>query len=297
MVELVDMLGLGSSSVWSKGSSPFFGIFQKNMLTLLLGYTFSVIFEDSVIKLLKNNFYFRALTFSGASVCWFYQEHVRRDYDMTGAKKLTSEHTFRYKVFIQVLLVCRYFCSYTHIVSVLEFGTLSLLFSFYSVVLINHYLPQFKIVERITTNNYSKFFVLGLRSIKREFIKMRRLTLNEKFLLSLLLLVFRCGVLKTYFWLDFLIFFRPFFLLVSLFTIVFSIFLPYYLIYSFLIPNYPKNIALLIKVLTKKSIFYLLLSLVSIILMVFDIDIQSILNENFFKETFFKILFFLVQIS
>ena len=291
------MLGLGSSSLRSKGSSPFFGTFKKNMWTLLLGYTFSVIFEDSAIKLFENNFYFRVLTFPGACIGWLYQEHVRRDYDMTGAKKFTLEHAFRFRVFTQILFVCKYYCAYTHLISILEFGTFLLLFGLYSAILINHYLPQLKIVERISTNNYLKFFSFGVRRMKSVFIKMRYSTLNEKLFFSTLFLLFRCGFLKTYFWLDFFVFFRLFFIVTSLFTITFSIFLPNYLIYNILIPKYPKNVALLIKVLIKKLIFYLLLLLVSIILIVSDIDIHNILNENFFKEIFFKTLFFLVQVS
>ena len=267
------------------------------MLALLLGYTFSVIFEDSVIKLFKNNFYFRVLTFPGACVGWLYQEHVRRDYNMTGAKKFTLEHAFRYRVFTQILLVCKYFCTYTHLVSILEFGTFFLLFGLYSVILINHYLPQFKKAERISANNYLKFFLQGIRRIKSEFIKIRYLPSNEKIFYSILFLLIKCGFLRTYFWLDFFVFFRLFFLIISLFILAFSIFLSSYLIYNLLIPNYPKNIALLIKVLTKKLIFYLMFLLVSVMLIVSDIDIQNIFNENFFKEIFFKTLFFLVRIS
>jgi hypothetical protein len=267
------------------------------MLALLLGYTFSVIFEDSVIKLFKNNFYFRVVTFPGACIGWLYQEHVRRDYDMTGAKKFTLEHTFRYRVFTQILLVCKYFCAHTHLTSILEFGTFLLLFGLYSAILISYYLPQFKIAERISTNNYLKFFLLGIRKIKSEFIKIRYYTLNEKLFFSTLFLLLRHGFLKTYFWLDFFVFFRLLFLIVSLFIMILFIFLSNYLIYNFLIPHYPKNIALLLKVLIKKLIFYLFLLFVSIMLIVSDIDIQSVCNENFFKEIFFKVLFFLVQIS
>lgn len=266
------------------------------MWTLLLGYTFSVIFEDSVIQLFQNNFYFRVLTFPGACVGWFYQEHVRRDYEITGAKKFLLEHTFRYRVFIQTLLVCKYFCGYTHVTSILEFGTFLLLFGLYSTIFINHYSPQLKIVERITVNNYLKFYLLGTRWLKTKFIKMRYLTLNEKLFFSISFLLFRCFS-KTYFWLDFFVFFRLFFLIVSPCILIFSCFLLNYLIYNFLIPNYPKNAALLIKLLIKKFIFYLLLTVVFIMLIVSDIDIQNIFNENFFKETFFKILLFFVQIS
>lgn len=266
------------------------------MLTLLLGYIFSVIFEDSVIQLFQYDFYFRILTFSGACVGWFYQEHVRRDYEITGAKKFILEHTFRYKVFTQILLVCKYFCGYTHVTSILEFGTFLALFGLYCVIFINHNSPQLKRVERITVNNYLRFYLRGVYQAKNMLIKIRHLTLNEKLFFSVSFLLIRY-LLKTYFWLDFFVFFRLFFLIASPCILIFSCFLLNYLIYNYSIPNYPKNVALLIKLLAKKIIFYSLLVLVSITLILSDIVIQHILNENFFKEIFFKILFFLVQIS
>lgn len=267
------------------------------MLTLLLGYSFSVIFDDSIIKLFKNSCSFRILTYTGAGVGWLYQEHIRTKYDMSGAKKFTLEHEFRYRVLTQILLICKYFCVYTHLVSTLELGTLLLLLGFYSTIIVRSHILQFKIVERVFFSNYLKLIFLEICCIKAYFIKILDLPLNDKIFFISLFFLFRYGFLKIYFWLDFFIVIRPFIFLSFMFIVVFSIFLPNYIIYNFLVYNSPKNIALLIKVITKKFIFYFLLFFVFIKLIVSDIDVQNTLNENFFKEIFFKSILFFVEIS
>ena len=298
------MLGLGSSSLQSKGSSPFFGNFKNKMWTLILGYSFSVIFEESFYKLFKNECSYRSiitgtryLTYPEAVVGWFYQEHIKPKYDLTGAKKFSLEHEFRYEILTQILFVWKYFCTYIQVLSILEFGTFLLLFSLYFSIMIKNYSPKFKVFEQISSNNYLKWILLGIRWVKFELVKTRYLSLNEKIFLSVLFFLFKSVFFKTYFWLDFFIFFRFFFIITFLFVAVFSIFLPNYLIYHYLIYNFSKNLALIIKLVAKKLFVCFLLALVIIGLVVVDIDVPVVENDNFFKEAFFKILFFFVHIS
>ena len=98
------------------------------MWTLLLGYSFSVIFEESFYKLFKNDFSYRNviscdryLTYLEAGVGWLYLEHVKLKYDLTGAKKFILEYEFRCEILTQILFVLKYFCTYMHILSILEF--------------------------------------------------------------------------------------------------------------------------------------------------------------------------------
>lgn len=274
------------------------------MWTLLLGYSFSVIFEESFYQLFKNDCSYRNiitgdryLTYPEASVGWFYQEHVKPKYDLTGAKKFILEHEFRYIILTQVLFVFKYFCTYMHILSILEFGTFLLLFGVYFSILIKHYSPKFKVVERISSTNYLKWIFRGVRWTRAKLVKMIYLPLNEKIFFSVSFFLFKYVLLKTYLWLDFFVFFRLFFIIIVLYITVFSIFLPNYLIYSYLLYNFSKNLALIIKLVTKKLLTCSLLALVILVLIVVDIEVPIIENANFFKEAFFKILFFLVYIS
>jgi hypothetical protein len=274
------------------------------MLTFLLGYSFSALFEESVYKLFKNECSYRSLTTSAryltypeASVGWLYQEYIKLKYDLTGAKKFTLEHEFRYIILTQIILIWKYFCTYMHILSILEFGTFLVLFGVYFSIIIKLYSPKLKVIERITADNYLKWFSLGLRWIKVKLVKIRYLPLNEKIFRSVLLFLFKYLFLKTYFWLDFFVFFRFFFIITFFFIIMLSIFLLYYLIYIYLLYNFSKNLALIIKLVSKKLLICFLLALAIIGLIVVDFDVPIIDNENFFKEVFFKVIFFLVQVS
>ena len=267
------------------------------MWILLLGYLFSVLFEDSVVRFFLYDFYYRIITYSGGGVGWLYHEYLRPQHGMGGAKKFTLDHDLRHRVYTQIILIGKHFCVYTHLISILELGTLSLLWGLYGSILIEHFSQQFKAVERISTNNYYILIRRKIRWIKSEFTKMRHLTLNDKIFFSALFFLFRYGFLKTYFWVDFFVLLRPLFIIFIVITILFSVFLPNYLIYNCLISNFPKNAALLIKMFTKKLILCFLFLLVFIALIVSDLDEYSVVNENFFKEFFFKITLFVVYIS
>lgn len=274
------------------------------MWTLLLGYLFSVIFEESFYQLFKNDCSYRDLitcdrylTYLEAGVGWLYQEHVKPKYDLTGAKKFILEYEFRCDILTQILFVFKYFCIYMHILSILEFGTFLLLWGVYFSILSKHYSSKFKVVERISSTNYLKWVFLGVRWVKAKLIKLRYLPLNEKIFLSVLFFLFQYVFLKTYLWLDFFVFFRFFFIGTLLFVILFSIFLPNYLIYNYLLYNFSKNLALIIKLVTKKLLICYLLVLVILRLIMVDFEVPALENANFFKEAFFKILFFLVYIS
>jgi hypothetical protein len=274
------------------------------MLTLLLGYSFSVIFEESCYQLFKNNCSYRNLitsdrylTYLEASVGWFYQEHVKPKYDLTGAKKFILEYGFRCNILTHALFVFKYFCTYMHILSILEFGTFLVLWSVYFSILIKHYSSKFKVIGRISSTNYLKWIFLGVRWTRVKLIKIRYLPLNEKIFFIVLFFLFKYVFLKTYLWLDFFVFFRLFFIGTLLFVILFSIFLPNYIIYNYLLYNFSKNLALIIKLVTKKLLICYLLMLVILGLIMIDFSILALENANFFKESFFKILFFLVYIS
>lgn len=274
------------------------------MWTLLLGYLFSVNFEESFYKLFKNECYYRNITTSAryltypeAIAGWLYQEYVKPKYNLTGAKKFISEHDFRYNILTQIIFILKYFFTNIHILSILEFGTFLILFCVYLLIFIKHYSLKFKVVKRISSNNYLKWIHIGIRWAKVKLVQIIYLPLNDKIVFSVLFFLFKYVFFKTYLWLDFFVFFRLFFTITILFIIVFSIFLPNYLIYNYLLYNFSKNLALIIKLVVKKLFICFLLALAIIGLIVIDIDISIIDNENFFKEAFFKTLFFLVYIS
>lgn len=274
------------------------------MWTLLLGYLFSVSFEESYYKLFKNECSYRSLvtsarylTYLEAIAGWFYQEHVKPKYNLTGAKKFILEHEFRYNILTQIVFILKYFFTYMHVLSILEFGTFLILFGVYFSIFIKHYSPKFKVIERVSTNNFLKWIYIGIRWTKVELVRIRYLSLNEKIFLSVLFFSFKYILFNTYFWLDFFVFFRLFFIITFLYISLFFIFLPNYLIYNYLIYNFSKNLAFIIKLFVKKLLIYFLLALVIIGLIVVDINVPIIENENFFKEAFLKILFFLVHIS
>jgi hypothetical protein len=191
------------------------------MWILLLGYLFSVLFEDSVVRFFLYDFYYRIITYSGGGVGWLYHEYLRPQHEISGAKKFTLDHDLRYRVYTQIILISKHFCFYTHLISILELGTLSLLWGLYGFILVEYFSQQFKAVERISTNNYFKLILRKIRWIKSEFTKLRHLTLNDKIFFSALFFLFRYGFSKTYFWLDFFVLFRPLFIVFIVITIFF----------------------------------------------------------------------------
>ena len=274
------------------------------MWTLLFGYFFSVNFEESFYKLFKNECFYRSLTtnarylsYPEAIAGWLCQEHVKSKYNLTGAKKFILEHEFRYNILTQIVFILKYFFTYVHVLSILEFGTFLILFGVYFSIFIKHYSPKFKVIERISTNNCLKWIHIVIRWTKVELIKIRHLSLNEKTIFSVLFFSFKYIFFKTYLWLDFFIFFRLFFIITFIYISLFSIFLPNYLIYNYLLYHFSKNLALIIKLFAKKLLICFLLLLVVIKLIMVDIDVTIIENENFFKEAFFKTILFLVHIS
>jgi hypothetical protein len=119
-------------------------------------------------------------------------------------------------------------------------------------------------------------------------------TFYETVLYSFIFFLIRYGFFKVYSWKDLLFIIRPIFYLIFILFILYSLFMFCYLFYLTIMNKIHKNIALILKVISKKITVYFLYLFIILKLIVFDIEIQNLTNENFFKEIFFKVLLFLI---
>ena len=275
------------------------------MWTILTGYLLSNVFENQTVKLFKNQFSNKTLSLSGIVIGWLFQEHTKEELDMTGGKRFILERDFRNRFLAQSFKIFRNLLLYPHLITVLELGTFLLLFGLFFIVVTKLYLPKFKVakqkfindflkptLQRIHFSNYqsSKNYDIFINNFLIYVYLNWSLSFNCATLFSCFFILFKYGFLKIYFWFDLFFIFRPVILIIFLLYTIFSIFWLNYLIYTYFIYCFPKNIALLIKILTKKFIFYFSCLWVFIELLIYDINTQNLVTDNFFKEIFFKII-------
>ena len=269
------------------------------MWTLLVGYVLSSIFENQTVKLFENLFSNKNLMLIGIIVGWFFQEFTPEEYGIPGGKKFIIDYDYRYRTITQMLLITKRFLFYIHLVSILELGTLLVLIGLYCFILKN--IQFFKIdILRIKIKRVMIFIKNIIKDIDLPEFKISRLwsfwtwTFYETVLYSFIFFLIRYGFFNIYSWKDLLFIFRPIFYFLFLLFVLYSLFLFCYLFYLSIMNKIYKNIALLLKIISKKIIVYFLYWFLILKLIVFDIEIQNLTNENFFKEIFFKVLLFLI---
>jgi len=269
------------------------------MWTLLVGYVLSSIFENQTVKLFENLFSNKNLMLIGIIVGWFFQEFTPEEYGIPGGKKFIIDYDYRYRTITQMLLITKRFLFYIHLVSILELGTLLVLIGLYCFILKN--IQFFKTDSLIIKIKRVIIFIKNIiKDIDLPEFKISRFwsfwtwTFYETVLYSFIFFLIRYGFFKVYSWKDLLFIIRPIFYLIFILFILYSLFMFCYLFYLAIMNKIHKNIALILKVISKKITVYFLYLFIILKLIVFDIEIQNLTNENFFKEIFFKVLLFLI---
>ena len=279
------------------------------MWIFLLGYIFSVLFESRLIKFFEhNNFFRKTVTFSGSAVAWLYQEHLRSLYDIsnktrifshdtTGAKKFITELRFRCEIINQILNLHKYFWLKIHLPHILEVGTVLVLFCFVIIVLFKLYFSELKAMIRIFIKNYYKLVKFILYSIKFSFCNFYNLRVNDKLFFGLLVFTLKHRCFSIYFNLDFFVMFKPFVLLLIVLVSVMFVLLFNYVVYLYILSNFPKNIAIILQLISIKSIFYVLLVLFLGVFVMLNLGTQMYIVENIFKENLLKLVVFYLYVK
>lgn len=273
------------------------------MWTLLTGYLLSIFFKFQIIELFKNQFSNETLSFGGILLGWFFQEYTREEFEFTSGKRFMLERDFRNRLFTQSFKIFRNLIIYPHLITTLELGTFLLLFGGGAIVLIKIHWPKFikyknKITELVNnvgfrnTKNYENF-------LNKTFIFLYThwgLKFNDIILFFSLGFIFKYGFLKTYFWYDTMFIFRPIFFLIFITFGLFSFVYINFIVYLYVLHNFSKNLALLLKLLTTKLIFSTITVGFYLVLFFNDLNVQNLTTENFFKEVFFKNFIIFYQI-
>jgi hypothetical protein len=269
------------------------------MWTLLTGSILSSIFENQTVKLFEDLFSNEKLILIGIIVGWFFQEFTTEEYGIPGGKKFMIDYDYRYRTITQMVLITKKFLFYIHLVSFLEFGTFLILIGLYFVILRRFALFNVKIIK-IKIKKAISFMTNILKDIDLPGFKISRLwsfwtwSFNDTVLFYFMFFLIRHGFFKVYSWKDFLFILRPVLYLIFFLFVFYSVFLLCYLVYLCFMNRLIINIALILKVITKKILAYFCYLYVLIDLAVSDIEIENLSNENFFKESFFKVLLFLI---
>lgn len=260
MMELVDMLGLGSSSFFRiRVQIPFL----VNMWTLISGQVISYIFEYLILKLIKNNFSNKNMYLVQIIFGWLFQEHVREDFNMTGGKRFMLKRDFRNRFITQSVKVIRNVIFWIHCITTIELGTWLIL---------------------LVTLFYLIYLELIVTKKKTEYV------FTEHFIFILLLFIITQGC-KIYGLFDIFFIFRPFMIAITMFFIIFIILWFNYLFYIVLL-KISKTLSLIIRLFVNKINFSLIFFLMVSFLFVASITQENINNENFFHEFALRAVFF-----
>lgn len=264
------------------------------MWTLLTGYLLSTFFEYQTIELFENKFSNETLSFWGILLGWLFQEYTREEFEFTGGKRFMLESDFRNRLFTQSLKIIRNLIAYPHLITILELGTFWALFGFFFTILIKIYWPKLKktITKLLNKKNYT--YTKNYEDIiSKSFLFIYsnwRFKFSDIILFFSLGFIFKHGFFKIYFWYDTFFIFRPIFLILFIIFELFAFFFINYLIYTYIIYNFFKNLALVLKLFTTKLTIYFLNIGFWLILSLHDLNLQNLTTENFLKEVFFKII-------
>jgi hypothetical protein len=251
-MELVDMLGLGSSSLKRIGVQVPFLV--KNMWTLISGQLISYIFEYLILKLFKDKFSNKNMTLAQITFGWLFQEHVREDFNMTGGKRFMLKRDFRNRFITQSIKVIRNVIFWVHTITTIELGTWLIILAalFYLIYL-----------ELITKQ-------------KTEYV------FTEHFVFIILLSIITQGC-KIYGLFDIFFITRPFVITIINLYIIFIVLWVNYLFYLVII-KISKILSLTIRLCINKINFLLIFFLIVSFLLIATISQENINNENFFHE-------------
>jgi len=272
------------------------------MWTLLTGCLLSTFFNSQIVELFKNRLSNDNLSFRGILLGWFFQEYIREEFKFTGGKRFILESDFRNRLLTQSFVICRDLIIHPYLIISLELGTFYIISLGGVFILVVGYKSKFatfkneiiKLVNTIelkTIKNYkyllNKIFIFSYAYWK--------LTVKNIMLYSFIVLIIKQSLLKTYFWYDTLFIIKPIF--VCLFVIFGFISFLYinYIIYLRLLYNFSKKWTFILKLLTTKLFFLIMIVEVYLTLFLYDLNLQNITTENFFKEMFFKNFVILYQ--
>ena len=247
------------------------------MWIILTGYFLSVLFENKIIELYKNKI---PNTIFSIFIKWLFQEYIEDEFYLNSGKYFMIDQEFRNKFIIQSLKILINIIIYSHIITLLEFGTFLIFFCLWFTILFKTFLPKFQL------NKKNMFIKLKILDFNIKF--------NEIFLFISFYIFFNQGFLKIYYWFDLFFIFRPLIIILLLISNVFFIYWLVYVIYLSLLYDISKNLSLIIKVFITKLHIYILYLIVFIKLIIYEINIQNLVTMNFFKEIFFKIILIFV---
>lgn len=258
------------------------------MWTFIAGYLTSYIFEYLIIKLHKEKFSNKNISIFGIIIGWFFQEHVRNDFNVTAGKKFMINKDFRNYFLTNILKVTRNFIFWSHIITFFELGTFILLLLFFFIFLpIN--LTKSKVTKlEYFTNLYSRENLDKLLNYK---IKKIEFNLTSFGVFVALFFIIKEGF-KLYSLYDLFFISRPLIILCIYTYLIFSIIWLIYLIYIFINSNF-KQIGLIFKLFYLKINYYIFCVLIVINAAVNLINFEYLNTENFYQELLLKLSFFL----
>jgi hypothetical protein len=258
-MELVDMLGLGSSSLKRVGVQVPFLV--KIMWTLISGQLISYIFEYLIFKLFKNKFSNKNMSLAQITFGWLFQEHVREDFNMSGGKRFMLKSDFRNRFITQSVKVIRNIIFWVHIITILELGTwlilLTTLFYLLYIDLINKQKIEYVFTEHII------------------------------FIIFLALITKGCNIYGLF---DVFFITRPFVLFVIKLYLLLTILWFMYFFYYISI-KVSKTISLLLRLCSVKLFFLIFFLILTGYFLITTISHENIVNENFFLELTLRAFF------
>ena len=266
------------------------------MWTFITGYILSNIFENQTVLLFKNKFYTSQLSLIGMIVGWLFQEHQREEKsNLTAGKRFMLEREYRNRFLTQIFKIVKNIIFYPYLVTSLELGTFLWIFGLIFLSLVKRYLPD---IKKYTKDILTQIFNKNTYNIDHIVPKIytfiyNNWNINTIYLFITFIVIFKTGFLKIYFWFDIIYILKPIFLFMLFLFILFCIFWVNYLIYTTIIYNCSKNLALMFNILSKKCLIYFSILCIILELIFFDINLQNLNTENFFKEILFKLLFFI----
>lgn len=265
MMELVDMLGLGSSSLKRVGVQVPFLV--RVMWTLISGQLISFIFEYLIFKLFEDKFSNKNMSLAQITFGWLFQEHVREDFNMTGGKRFMLKRDFRNRFITQSVKVIRNVIFWVHTITILELGTwliaLTILFYVIYIDLINKQKTEYIFTE------------------------------HAVFIILLSIITKGCNVYGLF---DVFFITRPFVIFIIKSYLLFTILWFIYLFYFILI-KISKTLSLTIRLyIVKLKIFFFFLFLTGYFLIT-TVSYENIGNENFFHELTLRVFFLMFFFS